>query len=206
MPDSALIRAVFEHLRYGLAPESPAPALDWIERYAPALRLFIGGEWVTPRSGESFESVNPATGKPLVRVAQAGAEDVGAAGAAARAAFGPWSQTPGPVRARYLYALARQVQKHSRLLAVVETLDNGKPIRETRDLDIPLVARHFYHHAGWAQLLASEFGGYTPGGVVGQIIPWDFPLFVLAWQVAAAFAAGNTVILKPGGVTSPTAI
>src|SRR5690348_3790558 len=140
MPDTELIREVFSDLRYGLAPESPAPALEWIERHAPELPLFIGGQMVPARTGESFESVNPATGAPLIRVAQAGREDVDAAVAAARQAFVGWSQTPGHVRARYLYALARQVQKHSRLLAVLETLDNGKPIRETRDLDVPLVA------------------------------------------------------------------
>jgi aldehyde dehydrogenase (NAD+) len=206
MPDTATIRATFERLAYGPAPESPAPALEWIARHAPATRLFIGGEWVSPSSGEDFETVNPATGKPLIRVAQAAAADVDAAVAAARAAFGPWSALPGHARARYLYALARQVQKHSRLLAVLETLDNGKPIRETRDLDIPLVARHFYHHAGWAQLAASELPGYGPVGVVGQIIPWNFPLLMLAWKVAPALAAGNTIVIKPAEFTSLTAL
>ncbi len=125
--------------------------------------------------------------------------------AAARSAFPSWSKTPGHVRARYLYALARQVQKHARLLAVLETMDNGKPIRESRDIDIPLVARHFYHHAGWAQLLATEFPDSVPVGVVGQIIPWNFPLLMLAWKVAPALAAGNTVVLKPAEFTSITA-
>jgi aldehyde dehydrogenase (NAD+) len=206
MPDTATIRSVFERLAYGPAPESPTPALDWIARHAPATRLFIGGEWVSASSGEDFETVNPATGKPLIRVAQAAAPDVDAAVAAARAAFGPWSALPGHARARYLYALARQVQKHSRLLAVLETLDNGKPIRETRDLDIPLVARHLYHHAGWAQLAGSEFAGYGPVGVVGQIIPWNFPLLMLAWKVAPALAAGNTIVIKPAEFTSLTAL
>jgi aldehyde dehydrogenase (NAD+) len=206
MPDTALIRSVFEELRYGLAPESPAPAQEWIARHQPQLRLFIGGEWRDAHSGESFESINPATGKPLLRVQQADAQDVDAAAAAAREAFESWSRTPGHVRARYLYALARQVQKHARLLAVLETMDNGKPIRETRDIDIPLVARHFYHHAGWAQLLSSEFRGFEPVGVVGQIIPWNFPLLMLAWKVAPALAAGNTVVLKPAEFTSLTAV
>jgi aldehyde dehydrogenase (NAD+) len=125
---------------------------------------------------------------------------------AAREAFPAWSATPGHVRARYLYALARQVQKHARLLAVLETLDNGKPIRETRDIDIPLVARHFYHHAGWAQLLDRELPEMRPLGVVGQIIPWNFPLLMLAWKIAPALAAGNTVVLKPAEFTSITAI
>ncbi|HEY7832465.1 MAG TPA: aldehyde dehydrogenase family protein, partial [Ktedonobacterales bacterium] len=206
MVNTALLRSVLADLTYGLAPESAAPALEWIARHAPESRLFIAGQWAAPDSGEYFETVNPATGKPLLRVAQAGAADVDAAVSAARAAYAAWSQTPGHVRARFLYALARQVQKHARLLAVLETLDNGKPIRETRDIDIPLVARHFYHHAGWAQLLASEFAGYGPVGVVGQIIPWNFPLLMLAWKVAPALAAGNTVVLKPAEFTSLTAL
>jgi aldehyde dehydrogenase (NAD+) len=130
---------------------------------------------------------------------------VDGAWAAARAASATWSRTPGHVRARYLYALARQVQKHARLLAVLETLDNGKPIRESRDIDVPLVARHFYHHAGWAQLMADELPGYAPVGVVGAIIPWNFPLLMLAWKVAPALAMGNTVVLKPAEFTSVTA-
>src|SRR5438445_819610 len=125
---------------------------------------------------------------------------------AARAGFPGWSGPPGPARARYLYALAREVQRHARLLAVLESMDNGKSIRETRDLDIPLVARHFYHHAGWAQLQESEFAGATPVGVVGQIIPWNFPLLMVAWKVAPALAAGNTVVLKPAEFTPLTAL
>ncbi|HEV7665942.1 MAG TPA: aldehyde dehydrogenase family protein, partial [Chloroflexota bacterium] len=134
------------------------------------------------------------------------AADIDAAVTAARAAFEGWSQTPGHIRARYLYALARQLQKHSRLFAVLETLDNGKPIRESRDLDVPLVARHFAYHAGWAQLMADELPGYKPLGVVGQIIPWNFPLLMLAWKVAPALAMGNTVVLKPAEFTPLTAL
>src|SRR5439155_16720954 len=144
--------------------EAAAPGLGWIKEHAP-FGLFIGGRWVPPGGGQYFDSMNPATNKPLAQVALGTAADVDAAVAAARAAYGPWSQAPGHVRARYLYALARQVQKHARLLAVLETLDNGKPIRESRDIDIPLVARHFYHHAGWAQLLAGEFPDFVPLGV-----------------------------------------
>src|SRR5208337_3366993 len=125
---------------------------------------------------------------------------------AARAALAPWQALKPHVRARYLYAIARLVQKHSRLLAVLETMDNGKPIRESRDIDIPLVARHFYHHAGWAQLLDREFPGYEPCGVVGQIIPWNFPLLMLAWKIAPALATGNTVVLKPAEFTPLTAL
>ncbi|HWQ12756.1 MAG TPA: aldehyde dehydrogenase family protein, partial [Roseiflexaceae bacterium] len=139
-------------------------------------------------------------------VTQASQQEVDAAVEAARRALPAWSQAPGHVRARYLYALARHVQKHSRLLAVLETLDNGKPIRETRDIDIPLVARHFYYHAGWAQLMEAELSGYSPIGVCGQIIPWNFPLLMLAWKIAPAIALGNTVVLKPAEWTPLSAL
>jgi len=200
------VARIFETMEYGPAPEAAAPALDWIAAHQGEFDLFINNQWVRPASGEYFDTVNPANGKVLARVAQAGAADVEAAVAAARAAFAGWSRTSGHLRARYLYALARQVQKHARLLAVLETLDNGKPIRETRDIDIPLVARHFVAHAGWAQLMASEFPGYGPVGVVGQIIPWNFPLLMLAWKLAPALALGNTVVLKPAEFTPMTAL
>ncbi len=196
---------IFETMEYGPAPEASAPALAWIKEHQP-FGLFINNEWVKPASGQYLESVNPATGKALTQVAAGNSADVDAAVAAARTAFETWSTLPGHARARYLYALARQIQKHARLLAVLETLDNGKPIRETRDLDIPLVARHFYYHAGWAQLMASELAGYSPVGVVGQIIPWNFPLLMLAWKIAPALAMGNTVVLKPARYTSLTAL
>src|SRR5207245_8891219 len=170
------------------------------------LGLFIGGRWTSGTGSARFDIVNPATTTRLASVTQAGAADVDAAVVAARKAIPSWSALPGHARARHLYALAREVQRHARLLAVLESLDNGKSIRETRDLDIPLVARHFYHHAGWAQLLAQEFPGYGPIGVVGQIIPWNFPLLMLAWKVAPALAAGNTVVLKPAEFTPLTAL
>jgi aldehyde dehydrogenase (NAD+) len=200
------IAEIFETMEYGPAPESAAAARQWLDQRGRSLGLFIGGGWVEPRSGERFETVNPANGTPLARVAQAGEEDVDAAVRAARAALPGWSALDGHVRARYLYALARGIQRHSRLFAVLETLDNGKPIRESRDIDIPLVARHFYHHAGWAQLLEREFPGQVPVGVAGQIVPWNFPLLMLAWKVAPALAAGNTVVLKPAETTSLTAL
>ena len=153
-----------------------------------------------------FDVFNPANRQVLAQAAQGTAEDVDAAVKAARDAFPAWSATPGHTRARYLYALARQIQKHSRLFAVLETLDNGKPIRESRDLDVPLVARHFAYHAGWAQLMADQLPDYAPIGVVGQIIPWNFPLLMLAWKVAPALAMGNTVILKPAEFTPLTAL
>jgi aldehyde dehydrogenase (NAD+) len=196
---------IFETMEYGPAPESPAPALQWIKERQP-FGLFINNQWVKPASGKYLDSINPSTAKPLAQVAAANSADVDAAVAAARAAFDGWGKTPGHVRARYMYAIARHIQKHSRLLAVLESLDNGKSIRETRDLDIPLVARHFYYHAGWAQLMSSELPGYEPVGVVGQIIPWNFPLLMLAWKIAPALAMGNTVVLKPARYTSLTAL
>jgi aldehyde dehydrogenase (NAD+) len=200
------VAEILDTLSYGLAPEAAKPALDWIAAHHARFQLFINNEWRDPSSREWFDSINPASAQRLGEIAQAGQEDVDDAVKAARAAFGPWSQMSGYVRARYLYALARQVQKHSRLFAVLETLDNGKPIRETRDIDIPLVARHFYHHAGWAQLMDSELRDYAPVGVVGQIIPWNFPLLMLSWKIAPALAMGNTVVLKPAEFTSLTAL
>src|SRR5690606_12099147 len=142
----------------------------------------------------------------LAQVSQGSKRDVERAVTAAKQALPAWSALEPHARAKYLYALARHVQKHARLLAVLEALDNGKPIRETRDLDVPLVARHFYHHAGWAQLLDDEFPGHQAVGVCGQIIPWNFPLLMLAWKVAPALAAGNTVVLKPAEFTPLSAL
>jgi aldehyde dehydrogenase (NAD+) len=151
------VAEIYQTMEYGPAPESREPAIRWLEQHERRFGLFIGGSWQSPASEEYFDTVNPATGKPLASVAQAGQADVDRAVEAARTAYESWSAAPGHARARYLYALARQVQRHSRLLAVLESLDNGKPIRESRDIDIPLVARHFYYHAGWAQLMRSEF-------------------------------------------------
>ncbi len=201
----ATVADIFETMEYGPAPEAGKPGLDWIAERQP-FGLFIGGEWRKPSGGQYFESANPASGKTLAKIAKGTAEDVDAAVAAARKAFDGWSKTPGHVRARYLYAIARHIQKRSRLLAVLESLDNGKTIRETRDIDIPLVARHFYYHAGWAQLMESELPGMVPVGVVGQIIPWNFPLLMMAWKIAPAIAMGNTVVLKPASYTPITAL
>jgi len=203
----ATVAKLFETMEYGPAPESDAPALEWIKQHDNGrFGHFINGRWVAPAEGQYFETINPATKQVLARVAQGGKADVDAAVAAANAAAPAWAGLPPHARARYLYGLAREVQRHARLLAVLESLDNGKPIRETRDLDIPLVARHFYHHAGWAQLRDTEFPGYVPVGVVGQIIPWNFPLLMVSWKVAPALAAGNTVILKPAEFTPLTAL
>jgi aldehyde dehydrogenase (NAD+) len=198
------VATAFQSLDYGVAPEASATAEAWLKKHDGKFGLFIGGAWVAAKS--HFDSLNPATGKKLGSIADASAADVDAAVKAARAAQAPWTKLGGHGRARYLYALARLVQKHARLFAVLETLDNGKPIRETRDIDVPLVARHFYHHAGWAQLMESEFADHEPLGVVGQVIPWNFPLLMLAWKIAPALAAGNTVVLKPAEDTSLTAL
>jgi aldehyde dehydrogenase (NAD+) len=200
------VKEIFETMDYGPAPEAADVANVWLEQHKRTFNLFIDGKFVKPKSGEYFETINPATTKTIAKVAHGNAKDVDAAVKAARKAYGSWSKLSGHARARYLYAIARHVQKHSRLFAVLETLDNGKPIRETRDIDIPLVARHFYYHAGWAQLIDTEFVGYESVGVCGQIIPWNFPLLMLAWKIAPALAAGNTVVLKPAEFTPLTAL
>ncbi|NRF69234.1 aldehyde dehydrogenase family protein [Aquincola sp. S2] len=191
---------------YAPAPEGSGEAKAWLATHAAGFGHFINGAWVGAGRAESFSSNDPSTGKRLARIAQGSQADVDAAVAAARAAQGPWAAAGGAVRARHLYALARMVQRHARLLAVVESMDNGKPIRETRDIDVPLVARHFYHHAGWAQVQATEFADQRPVGVVGQIIPWNFPLLMLAWKIAPALALGNTVVLKPAEYTPLSAL
>ncbi len=159
-----------------------------------------------PEDTKTYPSYDPSNGELLAETAQAGQKEVDAAVAAARTAFKTWSKTPGVTRARYMYAIARNLQKHSRLLAVLELMDNGKPIRESRDIDVPLLARHFYYYAGWAQLMETELRDYQPVGVVGQIIPWNFPLLMLAWKIAPAIAMGNTVVLKPASVTRLSAL
>jgi len=196
----------FVAMEYGPAPEDPKDALAWLDRHSRRFEHFIDGAWRQPAGGAYFDTHDPSNGEKLAAVSQGNAADIDAAVHAARAASLKWQALKPHVRARYLYALARLVQKHSRLLAVLETMDNGKPIRESRDIDIPLVARHFYHHAGWAQLCDREFPGYEPCGVVGQIIPWNFPLLMLAWKIAPALATGNTVVLKPAEFTPLTAL
>jgi len=198
------VKAIFDTMEYGPAPESAAEALTWLVDQGSRFGHFIDGAFTEP--GEVFDSRNPATGEVLASISQATEADVDAAVAAARAAQPAWAATDGHGRARVLYALARLVQKHARLFAVLESLDNGKPIRESRDIDVPLVARHFYYHAGMAQLAETEMAGRVPHGVCGQIIPWNFPLLMLAWKVAPALAAGNTVVLKPAEYTSLTAL
>src|SRR5216110_2271768 len=196
----------FVTMEYGPAPEDPKEALTWLDRHERRFGHFINGTLQPPAEDSYFETADPSTGERLASVAQGSAKDIDAAVRAARTALPTWQALTPHARARYLYALARTIQKHSRRLAVLETMDNGKPIRESRDIDIPLVARHFYHHAGWAQLLEQEFPGYTACGVVGQIIPWNFPLLMVAWKIAPALATGNTVVLKPAEFTPLTAL
>jgi aldehyde dehydrogenase (NAD+) len=198
------VRDIFETMDYGPAPEAAGEAEAWLDVHGRRFGLFIGGRFTKP--GETFESRNPATGEVLAEVTQATAADIEAAVRAARKAQAGWAKAGGHARARVLYALARLVQKHARLFAVLETMDNGKPIRESRDIDIPLVARHFYFHAGMAQLMEAELPDREAVGVCGQIIPWNFPLLMLAWKVAPALAMGNTVVLKPAEYTSLTAL
>ncbi|MEM9580633.1 MAG: aldehyde dehydrogenase family protein, partial [Pseudomonadota bacterium] len=189
---------------YGPAPESAAEALAWLVDQGDRFGHFIDGAFTKPSDG--FVSKNPANGSVLATMSQATQSDVDAAVAAARKAQPKWEKLGGAGRARFLYAMARMIQKHSRLFAVLETLDNGKPIRESRDIDIPLVHRHFYYHAGMAQLMEDELPDAEALGVCGQIIPWNFPLLMLAWKIAPALAMGNTVVLKPAEYTSLTAL
>jgi aldehyde dehydrogenase (NAD+) len=196
----------FKSMQYGPAPEAAQAALAWLEEHKYHFGLFINNTWQHPQGASYYTSYNPATGAKLAETAQAKQPEIDAAVAAARTAFKTWSVTPGTERARYLYAIARNVQKHARLLAVLESMDNGKPIRESRDIDVPLLARHFYYHAGWAQLMEKELADYQAVGVIGQIIPWNFPLLMLGWKIAPAIAMGNTVVLKPASYTRLTAL
>ncbi|WP_371876338.1 aldehyde dehydrogenase family protein [Pseudoduganella chitinolytica] len=198
------ITEILNTMEYGPAPESQKEAQAWLDQRGRKFGLFIDNAWT--EAGETFASTNPADGKELAQLTQATAEDVDRAVQAARRAQPAWAALGGPARARIMYAIARLMQKHARLFAVLETLDNGKTIRETRDADLPLVARHFYHHAGWAQLLDEEFPGHRAVGVVGQIVPWNFPLLMLAWKIAPALAAGNTIVFKPAEFTPLTAL
>lgn len=197
------IKEIFETMEYGPAPESDAEARAWLADRGGIAGPFINGKWGPLRA--DFATSNPATGEKLAGVTQATKTEVAQAVKAARKAQPAWAKS-GHARARVLYAIARGLQKHSRLLAVMETLDTGKPIRESRDIDIPLAQRHFYYHAGMAQLMASALPDRAPLGVCGQIIPWNFPLLMLAWKIAPALAMGNTVVLKPAEYTPLTAM
>ncbi|HEY7793013.1 MAG TPA: aldehyde dehydrogenase family protein [Gaiellaceae bacterium] len=189
---------------YADAPES-TEIVHLQDRYG----LFVGGDFVEPKSGRWFETIDPATEEPLAEVAEAGPEDVDLAVTAARSALdSTWRELPGAERAKYLYRIARQLQERSREFAVLETMNGGKPIKESRDVDLPLAAAHFFYYAGWADKLEYAFPNRTPKpiGVAGQIIPWNFPLLMLAWKIAPALACGNTVVLKPAETTPLTAL
>src|SRR2546422_8102837 len=189
---------------YAAAPETS----DYL-RIAPRHELFINGKFVAQHAGQHFDSVNPATEEKLSEIAAADAQDVDTAVRAARRAYERvWCKMPGRERGRYLYRIARIIQEKARGLAVLETMDGGKPIKESRDVDLPLVAAHFFYHAGWADKLKYAFPGRKPRplGVAGQIIPWNFPLLMAAWKIAPALACGNTVVLKPAETTSITAM
>lgn len=194
---------IMDTMEYGPSPEDASAVRDWL-RERGTFGHFIAGRFTRP--GDTFETVDPATAEILAQVSQGGPRDVAKAVRAARRAQRGWGAMPGHDRARFLYAIARTIQKRERFLSVLETLDNGKPIRESRDIDVPLAVRHFYYHAGWAEIAETEFPGHTPLGVCGQIIPWNFPLLMLAWKIAPALAAGNAVVLKPAEYTPLTAL
>lgn len=198
------IQEILQTMDYGPAPESTKEANAWLDQHGRRFGLFIDNAWT--EAADTFPSFNPADGSELAQVTQATSDDVERAVAAARRAQPGWAAMGGNGRAKILYAIARLLQKHARLFAVLETLDNGKTIRETRDADLPLASRHFYHHAGWARLQYEEFADYRAVGVVGQIVPWNFPLLMLAWKIAPALAAGNTIVFKPAEFTSLTAL
>ncbi|MBU0679201.1 MAG: aldehyde dehydrogenase family protein [Verrucomicrobia bacterium] len=196
------VEEILKTMEYGPAPESRAMADEWLDSFNRKFELYVNGKWQKPGGGEYLPAICPADKSQLCEFASATKEDVGKAVAAAKVAQPLWAGLGGHGRARYLYAIARQIQKNSRLFAVLESLDNGKPIRESRDIDVPLAARHFYHHAGWAQLMDSKLSDYEPLGIVGGIVPWNFPFLIFVWKIAPALAAGNTVVLKPAQLTS----
>ena len=193
----------FKNIKYGPAPEDDKDVLKWIKNLSSPNRIYINGKWTLSKSSKTLQAINPSTNSKLFKLVVSSKKDVDSAVIAANKAYPKWSKLSSYKRSQYLYALARLIQKHARFLSVLESIDNGKPIRETRDIDIPLVARHFYYHAGWA---AKSKDSVKTLGVVGQIIPWNFPLLMLAWKIAPAIACGNTVVLKPAEYTSLTAI
>jgi len=197
------VKEILETMDYGPAPEATGEVMAWLKARG-RFGHFIAGSFTAP--GEVFATLNPATDETLAEVTQGTAQDVAQAVAAARAAAPGWAALGGHERAKWLYAIARNLQKREAFFRVLEVLDNGKPIREARDIDLPLAIRHFYHHAGWAEICEDEFPGLAPQGVVGAIIPWNFPLLMLAWKVAPALAAGNTIVLKPAEETPLTAL
>lgn len=200
------VESFLKTMDYESNSEDDRAARAWLSGRGAKFGHFINGAFTDPVDENGLTILEPSTGRELARVSLAGSEEVDAAVAAARKAQKGWAALSGHERALKLYALARSIQRNARLIAVIEALNNGKPIRETRDIDVPLAARHFYHHAGWAQLAESEFSDHLPVGVVGQIIPWNFPFLMLAWKIAPALAMGNCVVLKPAEATPLTAL
>jgi len=203
---SPSVTEIFNTMEYGPAPESDKVAKAWLDDHDRKFGLFINNEWVHPEGRKFYETKSPGTAEFLAKTTQGTAEDVETAVSAAKQAHKSWSSLSGHERAKHLYSIARHVQKHSRLIAVVEALDNGKTIRETRDADIPIVIRHLYYYAGWAQLMKETLPGWESVGVIGAIVPWNFPLMLLTWKVAPALAMGNTVVLKPATYTRLSAL
>src|SRR5438093_3960967 len=200
---SSIPQLIFGDLwEYDPAPETADPRLK------PKYELFIGGKFVAPKSGKYFDAMNPETEEVLAEIALANQADVDAAYQAAQKAFAAWSKMPGAERGKYIYRIARLLQDRAREFAVAETMDGGKPIKESRDFDVPMAAAHFFYHAGWADKLDCLAPGrrVAPHGVVGQVIPWNFPLLMLAWKIAPALATGNTVGIKPAETTSITCL
>ena len=207
------IEDIFKTMEYGPAPEDDAAMTAWLKSHEHHMGLFIDGEWVhggkDPRGVEGRDiakSYAPSTGDQLAFFTQGNESDADRAVETARKAQVEWSRLSNHERARHIYSIARHIQKHSRLISVLEAMENGKTVRETRDVDVPLAVRHFYHHAGWAQIMDKELPNHDPLGVVAQIIPWNFPFLMLAWKIAPAIAMGNTVVLKPAPQTRLSAM
>ena len=207
------IEDIFKTMEYGPAPEDDAAMRTWLQSHDHHMGLFIDGEWVhggkDPRGVEGRDiakSYAPSTGDQLAFFTQGNEADADRAVEIARKAQIDWSRLSNHERARHIYSIARHIQKHSRLISVLEAMENGKTVRETRDVDVPLAVRHFYHHAGWAQIMDKELPNHDPLGVVAQIIPWNFPFLMLAWKIAPAIAMGNTVVLKPAPQTRLSAM
>ncbi|OWF47483.1 aldehyde dehydrogenase family 16 member A1-like [Mizuhopecten yessoensis] len=205
--DSAnTVAEIFKKMSYGPAPESDNVVKAWLDDHDKAFGLFIDGKWVKPEGRKTYATKNPATGEVLATTIQAEKQDVDLAVQSSKKAYASWSKLSPHVRARYMYSIARHIQKHMRLMSVLEAMDNGKTFRETKDADVPIVVRHFYHYAGWAQLADTEMKNWKSVGVVGAIVPWNFPLMLLTWKIAPALAMGNTVVLKPATYTRLSAL
>lgn len=203
--DDQKLKGFVGNLGYGPAPESDKKVKEWLSKHKRFGHL-INGAWQTPSSGKYFTTINPATGEVLAEIALGNEKDVDKAMKAAKKAFSDWSRRSGYDRAKYLYAIERAIAKNARLFAVLESMDNGKTIRETRDIDIPLAIRHFTYYAGWAMLHEKEYPNLMPGGVINGIVPWNFPFLIMTWKIAPAIAAGNTIVLKPSKFTPLSAL